>query len=269
MQTKTVKPKVIKPTILLADGWEEHFVFQDFIGFKNWDMPVLKKKKRGFVVNEYQMCNLVKLDESKLFLGNFSDMLRGMMYSGLFAIVKCNNMNDRVVEKQINNMRQATNISNNYIEELLTKTEYSSELEILFADYGNNYICKKYYKERFGRDLIPKENITRKINSNILKLCFEITGTKPNVYSFKTEKNKETKYVSLWIPREVLLVVEKIQQNIYKDYVISEILRGALLQGLYMMAWWIVFDRFNTEEQNIMKIITGLENIITHNNNSI
>ena len=265
MQTKTEKPKTIKPTILLADGWEKYFTFRDFIGFKSWDAPILKKKKRGFVVNEYQMCNLVKLDESKLFLGSFSDMLRGMIYSGLFAIVKCNNMEDKVIDRQIGNMRCATNISNNYIEELLSKTKYNADIESLFSKYGNNYICKKYYRERFDKDLIfSNEPVSAKINSNIKKLCFEITDTKPNIYSLKIEKNKETKSVSLWIPREILLVVEKVQQVIHKDYMVSEILRGALLQGLYMIAWWIIFDKINTEEQDTMKLITGLENIITN-----
>lgn len=269
MQPKIIKPKIIKPTILLADGWEEYFVFQDFIGFKNWDMPVLKKKKRGFVVSEYQMCNLVKLDESKLLLGSFSDILRGMIYSGLFAIAKCNmNIKDQTIEKQINNMKRTVSISNNYMEELLSKIEHDTELETLFINYGNNYICKKYYKERFGRDLMFKENITKKIDPNIQKLCFEITDTKPNIHSFKVEKNKETKSISLWIHREMLLVVEKIQHAIYKDYMISEILRGALLQGLYMVAQWIISDKFNTEEQDILKITTSLENMITRNNNS-
>lgn len=268
MQTKSVKPKIIKPTILLADSWENYFVFQDFIGFKNWDMPVLKKKKRGFVISEYQMCGLIKIDESKLLLGCFSDILRGMIYSGLFAIIKCSNIYDKTAEKLTEKMKLARCESNRCIEELLSKINLSNKdnlenIDKLFTVYGSNDLCKKYYKEFFKKDMEVPESINIKICDSVKKICFEITNNKPNIHCLKIEKNKETKIVSLWIHREMLIMAEKIQQTIFKDYMISEILRGALIQGLYMLSYWIVFNKFDNNEQNTLKIITGLEDIIT------
>lgn len=259
------KTRTVRPSVFLANGWEEHFSFQDFLGFKNWDNPDLKKRKRGFILSKFQTTCLVKIDEEKLVVGSFSDLIRGLMYTGLFALARCNNLNSLMIENQISKMRITKNTSNDYIEELLSKIKDNNEdAKELFRKYGNHYICKKYYRERFGEELVLNgEHIGIKISKNIQKLCFEITEAKPNINSFKVEENKETKSISLWVHREMVMIAEQIQSAVCnKEFIIAEILRGGLLLGLYIISQWIIKGDINNEEQNVMKIIGGLEKII-------
>ncbi len=257
------KTRAIKPSVFLAGGWEEHFTFQDFLGFKNWDEPVLKKKRRGFVISKYHSTCLTKIDEEKLFIGNYSDLMRGLIYTGLFSIAKCNNLNDKKVENLLQEMRSTINNTNEYMEELLSKTNRKEgEVKSLFRKYGNHYICKRYYEEKFKEKLVLELENKNKLNKNIQKLCYEITENKPGISSFRLNESKESKSVSLWIHREMLKVAEKIQSSVFNyEFVISEILRGSLMQGLHMVTRWIINNEISNDEQNVMKIIVALEDI--------
>jgi len=242
-----------------------------FFDIGSWTISKLPNDKINLTIHSKYVYLMDRLKEAGFMWMDNSQMCRGLMGLGLVSECLYNNVGTGKAQFVINKSKGSRFIDNcSNLEKSFRYLNCDDKTDNMLIEnykkYGDNeygiILRKKLCNVPGIKEFVVCQDATPVISHSLKNLCNSYSNKPLTEDKFKCNKGADNQKLSFWMPTQFKVIsFVLMRNNVITTRIKSDVYRGGLITGLYILCKWILSGSMPSDEYCFSKI---MENIYSH-----